>query len=149
MSSQVGGGEVGSAEGVEAGKIDAAVVTYETIPGEVDVADRRSGPVPPTGGADGQHEIGSTPKAGSGVIKRDLCRKGRCRRANAVDAGARVGAVGDQNNVDTRMICDSETNGQRRSPVRWRCGCCAEGGPKRRSLGLHGHHDHDQWLLRH
>ena len=117
MSSQVGGGKVGSAKSVEAGKIDAAVVTYEPIPGEVDVADRRSGPVPPASGTDGQYEIGSTPKAGSGVIKRDLCRKGRCRRANAVDAGARVGAVGDQNNVDARMIGDSETNGQRRSPV--------------------------------
>ena len=117
MRSQVGGREVGSTEGVETGQINAAVVAHEAIPGEVDVADRCSGSVPPAGGTDGQYEIGSTPKAGSGVIKGNLCRKGRCRRANAVDAGARVGAVGDQNNVDTRMIGDSETNGQRRSPV--------------------------------
>ena len=112
VSSQVGGGKVGSAKSVEAGKIDAAVVTYEPIPGEVDVADGRAGTTPPASGADGQHEVGPASKPGSGVIKRDLGRKGRCRRPDAVDAGAGIGAIGDQHHVDTRMVCDGNANGK-------------------------------------
>ena len=112
MSAHVGGGKVSSTEDVETGKIDAAVVTHEAIPGEVDVADGRAGTTPPASGADGQHEVGPASKPGSGVIKRDLGRKGRCRRPDAVDAGAGIGAIGDQHHVDTRMVCDGNANGK-------------------------------------
>ena len=92
MSAHVGGGKVSSTEDVETGKIDAAVVTHEAIPGEVDVADdaaRLHPPAVPT--VNTRSGRRASPDR---AIKR-TGGKGRCCRPDAVDAGAGIGAIGD------------------------------------------------------
>ena len=115
-------------------------MAHESGPRDVDVTDGSTGSTPPAGGADGQQQV-CTARGG----ERNVGGERRGGRPDAVDAADRVDAVDRQH--DLRMIArrggPAEPAGQVAGPIRQCHGLRIEGGPQRRGLDLHCHHDHD------
>ncbi len=130
--------QIAPSEPVEPGEVDAPVVTDETIPREVHVADLGPVTVPSSSGADRKDQIGWVrPARGD----RDVGGEGRGAGADAVDFGEGIAAVDREEHFGPCI--GARSKGQAARERLGPDGCCdgfgVERGSQRGGLGLHRH----------